>query len=71
MLCGMQEIDLSDWQKNTVYRHYTKSSKQVQWFWQVGAARSRGRGEGLVGMFRGHPKEEGLHWASDSRILPL
>ncbi|XP_062032396.1 NEDD4-like E3 ubiquitin-protein ligase WWP2 isoform X1 [Lepus europaeus] len=35
MLCGMQEIDLSDWQKNTVYRHYTKSSKQVQWFWQV------------------------------------
>nr|XP_056718396.1 NEDD4-like E3 ubiquitin-protein ligase WWP2 [Euleptes europaea] len=35
MLCGMQEIDLSDWQKNTIYRHYTKNSKQVQWFWQV------------------------------------
>ncbi|XP_070617813.1 LOW QUALITY PROTEIN: NEDD4-like E3 ubiquitin-protein ligase WWP2 [Erythrolamprus reginae] len=35
MLCGMQDIDLSDWQKNTVYRHYTKNSKQVQWFWQV------------------------------------
>ncbi|XP_007442035.1 NEDD4-like E3 ubiquitin-protein ligase WWP2 isoform X1 [Python bivittatus] len=35
MLCGMQEIDLSDWQKNTIYRHYTKSSKQIQWFWQV------------------------------------
>ncbi|XP_055001905.1 NEDD4-like E3 ubiquitin-protein ligase WWP2 [Sorex araneus] len=35
MLCGMQEIDMSDWQRNTVYRHYTKSSKQVQWFWQV------------------------------------
>ncbi|XP_053305483.1 NEDD4-like E3 ubiquitin-protein ligase WWP2 isoform X1 [Spea bombifrons] len=35
MLCGMQEIDISDWQKNTIYRHYTKTSKQVQWFWQV------------------------------------
>ncbi|XP_041124013.1 NEDD4-like E3 ubiquitin-protein ligase WWP2 isoform X1 [Polyodon spathula] len=35
MLCGMQEIDLSDWQKNTIYRHYTKNSKQIQWFWQV------------------------------------
>nr|KAF6412285.1 WW domain containing E3 ubiquitin protein ligase 2 [Rousettus aegyptiacus] len=35
MLCGMQEIDMSDWQKNTIYRHYTKNSKQIQWFWQV------------------------------------
>uniref|UniRef100_A0A2K6E5N7 E3 ubiquitin-protein ligase n=4 Tax=Cercopithecinae TaxID=9528 RepID=A0A2K6E5N7_MACNE len=35
MLCGMQEIDMSDWQKSTIYRHYTKNSKQIQWFWQV------------------------------------
>ncbi|XP_053127162.1 NEDD4-like E3 ubiquitin-protein ligase WWP2 isoform X2 [Hemicordylus capensis] len=35
MLCGMQEIDMTDWQKNTIYRHYTKNSKQIQWFWQV------------------------------------
>jgi hypothetical protein len=35
MLCGMQEIDVDDWQRNTIYRHYTKSSKQIQWFWQV------------------------------------
>uniref|UniRef100_A0A665SX02 E3 ubiquitin-protein ligase n=1 Tax=Echeneis naucrates TaxID=173247 RepID=A0A665SX02_ECHNA len=34
MLCGMQEIDLSDWQKNTIYRHYARSSKQIIWFWQ-------------------------------------
>ena len=33
MLCGMQEIDVEDWQKNTIYRHYAKTSKQVQWFW--------------------------------------
>ncbi|XP_040009877.1 itchy E3 ubiquitin protein ligase b [Xiphias gladius] len=34
MLCGMQEIDLSDWQRNTIYRHYARSSKQIVWFWQ-------------------------------------
>ena len=35
LLCGMQEIDVDDWQRNAIYRHYTKNSKQVQWFWQV------------------------------------
>ncbi|UYV69678.1 WWP1 [Cordylochernes scorpioides] len=34
MLCGMQEIDIDDWQRNTIYRHYTRTSKQVVWFWQ-------------------------------------
>uniref|UniRef100_A0AAY5E9E2 E3 ubiquitin-protein ligase n=1 Tax=Electrophorus electricus TaxID=8005 RepID=A0AAY5E9E2_ELEEL len=34
MLCGMQEVDLQDWQRNTVYRHYTRNSKQIMWFWQ-------------------------------------
>ncbi|KAJ8389074.1 hypothetical protein AAFF_G00124710 [Aldrovandia affinis] len=34
MLCGMQEVDLQDWQRNTVYRHYTRNSKQIIWFWQ-------------------------------------
>ncbi|KAM9164873.1 NEDD4-like E3 ubiquitin-protein ligase WWP1 isoform 3-T4 [Pangshura tecta] len=34
MLCGMQEVDLADWQRNTVYRHYTRTSKQIVWFWQ-------------------------------------
>lgn len=41
MLCGMQEIDMTDWQKNTIYRHYTKASKQIQWFWQVSSAPSQ------------------------------
>uniref|UniRef100_A0A3Q2P7R2 E3 ubiquitin-protein ligase n=1 Tax=Fundulus heteroclitus TaxID=8078 RepID=A0A3Q2P7R2_FUNHE len=35
MLCGMQEIDLGDWQKHTIYRHYTRNSKQISWFWQL------------------------------------
>ena len=27
--------DVNDWARNTVYRNYTKASKQVVWFWQV------------------------------------
>lgn len=38
MLCGMQEIDVDDWQRNAIYRHYTRNSKQVVWFWQVSKA---------------------------------
>ncbi|CAH0557490.1 unnamed protein product [Brassicogethes aeneus] len=34
LLCGMQEIDVEDWQKHTIYRHYQRSSKPVIWFWQ-------------------------------------
>ncbi|XP_019868431.1 E3 ubiquitin-protein ligase Su(dx) [Aethina tumida] len=34
LLCGMQEIDVEDWQKHTIYRHYQRSSKPVVWFWQ-------------------------------------
>ncbi|KAF4524320.1 hypothetical protein B566_EDAN005378 [Ephemera danica] len=34
MLCGMQEVDVDDWQRNSIYRHYTRNSKQVLWFWQ-------------------------------------
>ena len=30
----MQNIDVDDWTRHTVYRHYTPQSKQVQWFWQ-------------------------------------
>lgn len=35
MLCGMQEIDVDDWERNTIYRHYQRHSKQVVWFWKV------------------------------------
>lgn len=31
---------MNDWQKNTIYRHYTKNSKQIQWFWQVSPSAS-------------------------------
>ncbi|XP_071494531.1 E3 ubiquitin-protein ligase Su(dx)-like isoform X2 [Diadema antillarum] len=35
MLCGMQEFDVDDWYRHTIYRHYTRESKQVQWFWRA------------------------------------
>ncbi|ELT92881.1 hypothetical protein CAPTEDRAFT_225074 [Capitella teleta] len=34
MLCGMQEIDVGDWETHTIYRHYVRTSKQIQWFWK-------------------------------------
>ncbi|XP_078491561.1 NEDD4-like E3 ubiquitin-protein ligase WWP1 [Ciona intestinalis] len=34
MLCGMQEFDVEDWSRHSIYRNYTKNSKQVLWFWQ-------------------------------------
>lgn len=35
MLCGMMEVDVDDWERNTIYRHYQRNSKQVVWFWKV------------------------------------
>lgn len=32
LLCGMQDIDVADWQRHTVYRHYAPQSKQVSLF---------------------------------------
>ena len=29
ILCGVQNIDIADWEKNTVLKNYQKNSKQV------------------------------------------
>ncbi|EUB59451.1 Signal recognition particle protein [Echinococcus granulosus] len=34
ILCGLQKIDVDDWQQNTNYKDYTVSSKQIVWFWK-------------------------------------
>nr|VZI07175.1 unnamed protein product [Spirometra erinaceieuropaei] len=34
LLSGMPELDVDDWRANTVYRRYTRTSKQVIWFWK-------------------------------------
>ncbi|XP_014679559.1 PREDICTED: E3 ubiquitin-protein ligase Su(dx)-like [Priapulus caudatus] len=33
-LCGMQDFDIDDWQRSTIYRDYTCTSEQIVWFWQ-------------------------------------
>lgn len=35
MLCGMQEIDVDDWERSTIYRNYKRADKQIQWLWKV------------------------------------
>lgn len=34
VLCGIQKIDVDDWQNNTNYKEYTATSKQIIWFWK-------------------------------------
>ncbi|KNC87717.1 hypothetical protein SARC_00151 [Sphaeroforma arctica JP610] len=34
LICGVQEIDVDDWERNTIYRSFTPNAKQVRWFWQ-------------------------------------
>ncbi|CAF0949453.1 unnamed protein product [Adineta steineri] len=34
LLCGISKIDIVDWERNTIYKHYTDNAKQIQWFWQ-------------------------------------
>lgn len=36
MLCGVPDIDIEDWKKNTTYQSgFTKDSETVVWFWEV------------------------------------
>ena len=35
MLCGIREIDVDEWEKNTLYSNYTCETRQIQWFWKV------------------------------------
>jgi hypothetical protein len=35
LICGVTEIDVDDWERQTIYRSYTPNAKQVRWFWQV------------------------------------
>ncbi len=34
LLCGISKIDIFDWERNTIYKNYTETAKQIQWFWQ-------------------------------------
>lgn len=42
MLCGMQELNVDEWEKHTVYKGgYSGDSKHIKWFWQVTISNSR------------------------------
>ena len=34
LLCGISKIDIIDWERHSIYKHYTDNAKQIQWFWQ-------------------------------------
>ncbi|TGZ68154.1 hypothetical protein CRM22_004422 [Opisthorchis felineus] len=34
LLCGMQQLDVNDWEANTIYKKYTERCREIQWFWQ-------------------------------------
>ncbi|PAV81525.1 hypothetical protein WR25_24801 isoform B [Diploscapter pachys] len=34
LLCGMQDVDVDDWESNTVHRGYAPQDEQLTWFWQ-------------------------------------
>ncbi|EFA75693.1 hypothetical protein PPL_10746 [Heterostelium album PN500] len=34
-MCGLTELDVEDWKRNTIYRGYNASSHVIEWFWQV------------------------------------
>ena len=35
MLCGMQDLDVNDWERHTIYKNYSPTAKQIQWFWKL------------------------------------
>lgn len=35
LISGLPDIDVQDWQNNTIYNNYSPSSIQIQWFWRA------------------------------------
>lgn len=35
LISGLPDIDVQDWQNNTIYQNYSPSSEQIQWFWRA------------------------------------
>ncbi|KAG7664643.1 TOM1 [[Candida] subhashii] len=35
LISGLPDIDVLDWQNNTIYNNYSPSSLQIQWFWRA------------------------------------
>lgn len=35
LICGLGKIDIKDWKENTVFKHCTKDTNIIKWFWDV------------------------------------
>ncbi|KAF2068430.1 hypothetical protein CYY_010244 [Polysphondylium violaceum] len=35
LICGLVEINVTDWKLNTMYRGYTSTSSVIEWFWEI------------------------------------
>jgi hypothetical protein len=35
LICGIPEINVEDWQNNTIYNGYSKNSRNIVWFWRA------------------------------------
>lgn len=36
LMCGLGDVDVNDWRKNTTYKgEYTNNHLVIQWFWKV------------------------------------
>eukprot|EP00039_Didymoeca_costata_P006575 m.91474 g.91474 ORF g.91474 m.91474 type:complete len:53 (+) comp13305_c0_seq2:2873-3031(+) len=43
LLIGLAEFDVDDWFATTIYRNYSKKSKQIIWFWEVNMLKAHGQ----------------------------
>eukprot|EP01134_Creolimax_fragrantissima_P003682 CFRG3682T1 len=35
LICGVNEVDVKDWEDNSVYKNYSPDSTQVKWLWEI------------------------------------
>ncbi|KNC87738.1 hypothetical protein SARC_00172 [Sphaeroforma arctica JP610] len=35
LICGVNEIDVSDWEDNTIYKNYSPDSQPIKWLWEI------------------------------------
>ena len=66
-MCGLGEIDINDWRKNTNYRgEYSDKHHVVVWFWKVGGGEGRG-GKGREAQRREGEGREGKRSKAEGR----
>merc|ERR1712176_1160229 len=66
MVCGVDEIDVDDWQKHTLYENgYTSDSQAVRWFWDAVRSMPNAARSVLLSFTTGSSHVP-THWTSQS-----